>query len=112
MVEHLESMEEARALADHEGVMGMNFAPKFVDKKKANVRSLVDHIDHVVDLVGVDHVGLGSDFDGISSTPEGLEDVSKMPNITLELVRRRYQDEEILKILGWNRLRIFREILK
>jgi len=101
-----------RGLADHCGVMGMNFAPAFVDKHKATVERLVDHIDHSVKLVGPDHVGLGSDFDGIGSTPEGLEDVSKMPNITRELVRRGYGDEDILKILGGNHLRVFNEVLK
>ena len=99
-------------LADHGGVMGMNFAPAFVDKEKATVERVVDHIDHIVDLVGPDHVGLGSDFDGIRSTPEGLEDVSKMPNITRELVRREYSDEDILKILGGNHLRVFREVIQ
>jgi membrane dipeptidase len=100
-----------RTLADKGGVMGMNFAPGFVDKDKATVERVVDHIDHIVDLVGPDYVGLGSDFDGIGSTPEGLEDVSKMPNITMELVRREYRDEDIIKILGGNHLRVFREIL-
>ena len=100
-----------RALADHGGVMGMNFAPAFVDKNRATVERLVDHIDHIVELVGVDYVGLGSDFDGIGSTPEGLEDVTKMPNITRELVRRGYSDEDIEKILGGNHLRVFKEVL-
>jgi membrane dipeptidase len=100
-----------RALADHGGVMGMNFAPAFVDKEKATVERLVDHIDHVVKLVGADHVGLGSDFDGIDTTPEGLEDASKMPNVTRELVRRGYGDDEIGKILGGNHLRAFKEVI-
>ena len=101
-----------KALADHGGVMGMNFAPAFVDKEKATVEKLVDHIDHIVDLVGPDHVGLGSDFDGIRTTPEGLEDVSKMPNITRELVRRGYSDDDIKKILGGNHLRVFKEVFE
>ena len=101
-----------RALADHGGVMGMNFAPSFVDKDEATVERVVDHIDHVVDLVGPDHVGLGSDFDGIGSTPVGLEDASKMPNITRELVRREYSDDDVVKILGGNYLRVFEEILQ
>ena len=101
-----------KALAEHGGVMGMNFAPAFVDKEKATVERLVDHIDHIVELVGPDHVGLGSDFDGIRSTPEGLEDVTKMPNITRELVKRGYSDEDIMKILGGNHLRVFKEVFK
>jgi len=101
-----------RALADHGGVMGMNFAPSFVDKDEATVERVVDHIDHVVDMVGPDHVGLGSDFDGIGSTPVGLEDASKMPNITRELVKREYSDDDVVKILGGNYLRVFKEILQ
>ncbi|MBN2335448.1 dipeptidase [Candidatus Bathyarchaeota archaeon] len=100
-----------RALADHGGVMGMNFAPAFVDKEKATVEKLVDHVDHIVGLVGPDHVGLGSDFDGIGSTPVGLEDASKMPNFTRELVGRGYSDEDVLKILGGNQLRVFKQVI-
>ena len=100
-----------RALADHGGVMGMNFAPSFVDKDKATVEKMVDHGDHIVGLVGPDHVGLGSDFDGIGSTPEGLEDVSKMPNMTRVMVGRGYSDEDILKILGGNHLRVFKQVI-
>jgi membrane dipeptidase len=72
----------------------------------------VDHIDHICDLVGPKYVGLGSDFDGIGRTPVGLEDVSKMPNITRELVKREYSDADILKILGGNHLRVFKDVLK
>ena len=101
-----------RALADHNGVMGLNFGAGFVHRDNANVETLVDHIDHICDLVGPNHVGLGSDFDGIGRTPVGLEDVSKMPNITRELVKREYSDADILKILGGNHLRVFKDVLK
>jgi len=100
------------ALADHNGVIGISFYPLFISKENATVEKVVDHIDHVVDIVGPDYVGLGSDFDGIASTPEGLEDVSKIPNITRELVRREYNDEDILKILGGNHLRVFNEVMR
>jgi membrane dipeptidase len=66
---------------------------------------IVDHIDHVVKLVGPDHVALGSDFDG-ALMPEGMEDVSQLPKITEELVRRGYSDADIQKILGENLLRV------
>lgn len=69
------------------------------------VSDLVDHIDHIVEVAGVGHAGLGSDFDGITNSPEGLEDVSKFPAITEELVRRGYSDSDIMKILGGNVLR-------
>jgi len=67
---------------------------------------LIDHIEHAVKIAGVDHVGLGSDFDGISTCPVGLEDVSKLPAVTEELVKRGYSDKDIRKILGGNLLRL------
>lgn len=70
---------------------------------------LVDHIDHIVKVAGIDHVGLGSDFDGVDTLPEGLSGIDGLPKITLELVRRGYQDEDILKILGGNFLRVFEQ---
>jgi membrane dipeptidase len=103
--------EMIKALADRGGVMGMNFAPDFIDKIKPSVETLVDHIDHIVDLVGPEHVGLGSDFDGIPSTPLGLEDASKMPAITEELVRREYSEDYIRLILGENHLRLLKEVI-
>lgn len=71
---------------------------------------VIDHIEHVIKLVGVDHVGIGSDFDGIAATPQGLEHVGKMQAITGELVRRGYREEDIRKILGENFLRVFTEV--
>ncbi|MBI4469298.1 MAG: membrane dipeptidase, partial [Acidobacteria bacterium] len=73
---------------------------------RATLPRLVDHIEHVVKVAGVDHVGLGSDFDGVPTTPDGLEDVSKLPDLTYELVRRGYSDADIRKILGENFLRV------
>ncbi len=74
--------------------------------KRPSYTEIVDHIDHVVKLTGVDHVGLGSDFDGIEVTPEGLEGVDKMPLITKELKIRGYSDSDVSKILGANFLRL------
>jgi membrane dipeptidase len=101
-----------KALAENGGVMGMNFAPSFVNKDTATLSGLVNHIDHIIELTGADHVGLGSDFDGIPSTPAGLEDVTKIPHITKELMNRGYGEKEIKKILGENHLRLIREICK
>ena len=70
------------------------------------VSRLVDHIDHVVKLVGVDHVGIGSDFDGVQSTLSDLADISQLPNLTRELLRRGYSDNDVAKILGGNMLRV------
>ncbi|UCD46041.1 MAG: dipeptidase [Candidatus Bathyarchaeota archaeon] len=99
------------ALADGGGVMGMNFAPSFVHPTAPTVETLVNHVDHIVDLVDSDHVGLGSDFDGIRSTPVGLEDVTKMPGITEELLRRGYGEDDVKKILGGNHLRLIKRVV-
>lgn len=72
---------------------------------------IVDHIDHVVKLVGPDHVGLGSDFDG-ATMPEGMEDCSKLPKITEALMRKGYKDQDIRKILGGNLLRVMEQTEK
>src|SRR5882757_6917475 len=72
---------------------------------------IVDHIDHAVKLVGADHVGLGSDFDG-ATMPEGMEDCSKLPKITEALMRKGYSDDDIRKILGGNTLRVMEQTEK
>ncbi len=63
---------------------------------------MVDHIDHIVKVAGIDHVGLGSDFDGVPMLPSGLEDVSTFPRITQALLDRNYSEKDIQKILGEN----------
>ena len=74
-----------------------------------SVSRLVDHIDHIVELVGVDHVGIGSDFDGVQSTLSDLPDVASLPNLTRELLRRGYSEQDIHKILGGNMLRVMEQ---
>lgn len=70
---------------------------------------LIDHIDHIVKVAGIDHVGLGADFDGAADMPEEAQDVSMLPNITYELLKRGYSEKDIRKILGENFLRVFAE---
>jgi membrane dipeptidase len=77
---------------------------------RATVSDTADHIDHIKKIAGIDHIGLGGDFDGITSVPEGLEDVSKYPALTAELLRRGYKDDEIKKVLGLNVLRVMRTV--
>jgi membrane dipeptidase len=85
------------------------FADRPVDY--ADISEVVDHIDHVVELVGVDHVGFGSDFDGVGdSLPVGLKDVSDFPNLIYELLKRGYSEEEIEKICSGNLLRVWSEV--
>jgi membrane dipeptidase len=75
-----------------------------------SVKTVVDHIDHIVKVAGIDHVGIGSDFDGINMAPTQLEDVSCYPYITQELLNRGYKSDQIKKILGENFMRVFREV--
>jgi membrane dipeptidase len=72
--------------------------------------AIADHIDHAVKVGGIDHVGLGSDFDGIDSAPKGMEDVSKLPDLVRELARRGYSEQDLKKILGGNLLRVMRQV--
>jgi membrane dipeptidase len=74
------------------------------------LKSLIDHIDHVAKIAGIDHVGLGSDFDGVTSLPEGIDSVADLPKITQALYQRGYTREQILKILGGNFMRVMREV--
>ena len=76
---------------------------------KGSIHVVLDHIDHIAKVAGVDHVGLGSDYDGIDAVPAQLEDVSTYPKITQGLLDRGYSDEAIRKILGGNVLRVLRE---
>ena len=73
------------------------------------ISKLIDHIDHIVKVAGIDHVGIGADFDGANDMPEGAKDVSMLPNITYELLKRGYSEQDIRKILGGNLLRVFAE---
>jgi len=75
---------------------------------KATLAQVADHIEHVRKIAGVDHVGIGSDFDGIDEGPVGLEDVSKYPNLFAELIHRGWSDEDLKKLAGANLLRVMR----
>jgi membrane dipeptidase len=76
----------------------------------ATVEDVADHIDYAVKIAGIDHVGIGSDFDGIAGTANGLEDVSKMPALVAVLLKRGYAESDLKKILGGNFLRVVREV--
>jgi len=76
---------------------------------KAMLKQAADHIERIRDVAGVDHVGLGSDFDGISDVPVGLEDVSKFPDLVAELLRRGWSEADVRKVVGLNALRVMRD---
>jgi membrane dipeptidase len=115
--------EMIRALARKGGVIDINFSCGFLSQaaadaekqnrknvSQATLADVVAHIDHVVKIAGIDAVGLGSDFDGITCAPKGLDDVSKFPNLTRALLEKRYSEQEIRKIYGGNVLRVMRAV--
>ncbi len=100
------------------GVVMVNFFSGFIvptDQLKADknrlgtVRDVVDHIEHIIQVAGIDHVGIGSDYDGVSRLPRQLESVAHYPYITQELLNRGYTREQIEKVLGTNLLRVLRQ---
>jgi len=121
------SHANARALCDHHrnltdeqlagiaasgGLVGVTYVPSFLaqEHQDASLEKVLDHIDYIVKTIGLDHVGLGSDFDGFDGVLPGLEDVSHLPALTAGLVARGYSDEKVAQILGGNYLRVFRQV--
>jgi len=104
--------EQMEGLAASGGLIAVTCVPSFLaeDPKAASLETLLDHIDYIVKTVGVNHVGLGSDFDGFGGVLPGLEDVSRLPALTAGLVARGYSDADVAKILGGNYLRVFRQV--
>jgi membrane dipeptidase len=109
--------EQAKALAAKGGTIGVTFCPHFLreapDDQHPVPTSLSDvlaHLDYLIDLVGPEHVALGSDFDGINSVPAGLEDVAKLPALTRGLLERGHSEAVIRGLLGENLLRVFRAV--
>ena len=79
-------------------------------KPRATIGQVVDHMDHIRDVIGVDYIGIGGDYDGTSSLPVGMEDVSTYPDLLVEMLRRGYTDEAVRKIIGLNVLRVMRAV--
>ncbi|XP_016400288.1 dipeptidase 1-like [Sinocyclocheilus rhinocerous] len=93
------------------GIVMVNFYNDYVTcQKTANISDVADHFDHIKKVAGSSIIGFGGDYDGVPRVPDGLEDVSKYPNLVAELLRRKWSDEEIRDALGRNLLRVFREV--
>ncbi|MCS7053344.1 MAG: membrane dipeptidase [Ignavibacterium sp.] len=100
-------------IANTGGVIGVVFYPPFLNgTNNATIQDVVNHIDYIKNLVGIDHVAIGSDFDGIGVTPLGLEDVSKFPALTEALFNRGYSREDVEKILYKNFRRVFQQVCR
>jgi membrane dipeptidase len=98
-----------KLLQSNGGIVMVAFVPGFLTAEpKATLANVADHMDHVRKVAGADHVGIGGDFDGITAVPAGLEDVSKYPALTAELLRRGWTDDDVRKALGLNILRVMR----
>ena len=104
--------EQLEGIAASGGLVGVAYVPSFLsqDAQAASRERVLDHIDYLAKTIGVDHVGLGSDFDGFNGVLPGLEDASCLPALTSGLVARGYTDEKASKILGSNWLRVFRQV--
>ncbi|MCH2654549.1 MAG: dipeptidase, partial [Gemmatimonadetes bacterium] len=100
-----------RRLTENGGVVMQVFYPPYIsaDDSVASISDVADHIEHIRTVAGINHVGIGSDFDGIPTYVEGLEDVSTFPALFMELARRGWTDEELSKLAGENLLRVMRE---
>jgi membrane dipeptidase len=107
----MDSMKQVYG-ADHLGYRKYRntYLVEQTDDFRPGVEVIVDHMDYIISLIGDDHVGLGSDFDGISIAPSGVDDVSKMPELTRVMLQRGYSEERVRKILGENFMRVFREV--
>ncbi len=107
-----------KAISEAGGVICVNFCPEFLDEEfwkgtrtePPTLDKVMEHIEHIAKIGGIESVGIGSDYDGMGPAPQDLEDVSKLPNITKELVKRGYKEDDIAKIMGGNFLRVFEKV--
>ncbi len=111
-VQELQRQGQSRRQRDYLRRNRTNSSASYADRiPRPPFSVLIDHIDHIAKVAGVDHVGLGSDFDGVSGQlPEGLDSAADLPKITAALMARGYSAEDCRKILGGNLLRVFREV--
>ena len=104
--------EQILAVAKNGGVIGINLYPEFLNNEgKATLKDIINHIEHIISLIGPDHIGLGADFDGIEKTPEGINGVESISVIFEELGKLNYSDEIIEKFAAGNFLRLIKNLL-
>jgi len=107
------SDKQLKALAEKDGVIGINYYPQFLNShpEQATIDDVVKHIIHVSEVIGSQYVGLGSDFDGINKTPVGLEDVTKIDTLLDKLVKAGFSSEDIANIMGNSFLKVLKKVL-
>ncbi len=106
---------QIKAIAKSGGVIGVVFYTAFLSTaaaSKVTIDTVIAHIDYIKNLVGIDYIAIGADYDGGITAPVGLENVSKMPNLTLALLKRGYTSADVKKILGGNFMRVFKAVCK
>jgi len=122
LTDHVRNVPDSilRRMPENGGIVMVTFVPSFISEEvrtyegppegapRATLSDVADHIEHVREVAGIEHVGIGSDFDGISSTPVGLEDVSTYPALFAELSRRGWSEADLRKLAGENLLRVWR----
>lgn len=112
---HVRNLDDNQLLAlkDNGGVTGMNFCPAFLTEgQQATIDDVIRHIEYIAGLIGVEHIGLGSDFDGIAHTPAGLEGVQCLPDLINRLFRMNYTKEQVEMIAGGNFMRVIQEVIR
>jgi membrane dipeptidase len=104
--------DQLRALEQKKGIVGIVFLPYFLgpEEGKADIDDVLNHIEHAVEVAGIDSVALGSDFDGFGKPPKGLEDVTRLPALLDGLRSRGYSEPDVAKVSGLNFLRLWREV--
>ncbi len=104
--------EQILAIRDNGGVIGINLYPCFLNNsEEASLKDVIKHIEYISSLAGCDHVGIGTDFDGIEITPSDIRGIQDIPLIVNELLKLNYSQESVRKIAGGNFLRVIRQVL-
>jgi membrane dipeptidase len=103
--------EQIKTIGERGGIMGIFFLPMYVSREKpVRIKHVIEHINHIRDLAGIDSIALGSDFDGMSKRTKGLEHAGKLPALTTALLSEGYTEQEVKKILGGNFIRLFKKV--
>lgn len=106
------SDDQVRCISEHGGVIGVNLCgPHLTDAGEATLDDVIAHVEYLWQVAGDEHVGIGTDYDGIDAAPKGLEDVTRLPQLLHILGQRGHSQERLMKFAGGNFLRVFREIL-